>query len=142
MPDPATGSAVPVDVADAARGAGVTPVGEDEGDLAAQTLRDVVLVVQEPLAVFLAEVGVHLLGALDHDVTLDRGLARLEEAEDLVGAIAEGDLGGKFRLDDLEPSHHQLAQVDAVASIGDKRLEMVERTTLLFDRLDDLLESS
>lgn len=80
---------VPKDVADILGVAGATPVGEDEHDLAPQTHGDILLVVQQVLAVVLPEVGVHVLGARDHLVVEHRRLVFPQEAEDIVGAAID-----------------------------------------------------
>lgn len=107
----------------------VPVVGEDEDDLAAEDGRDLVLVLEQVLAVVLAEVGVHLLRPLDHHVALD-GLLAPEEREDLVGAAADGDLGG----DDVELSITELLGLPGVRRV-DQGLP-ASRAELLFEVRD------
>ena len=95
--DPAV--AVPVEARDELGAAGVPPVREDEVHLAAERLRDVRLVLQDVLAVLFAEVGRHLLRPGDHRVADHLLLVSLEEAEEVVGAAADGHRGRDGVLD-------------------------------------------
>jgi len=58
--------------------------------------------VQQMLAVIGTEVGVHFLGPLDHHVALDHPSVTFpQNGENLVGAVADGDLGGQEIFDKL-----------------------------------------
>ena len=109
------------------------PVREDEDDLAAESGRDLVLVGEEELAVLLAEVGAEPLGAGDHHAADHRGLALPEEGEDLVGAAADGHLGGEGGLDErLGELPHRLGVVRGDECreqfVADLALQMGRRT--------------
>lgn len=93
VPVPHPAVAVPVDTVDAVGVAGETPVRENEHHLVAQGDWDVLLVVQQVLPVILAEVGVHLLGSLDHGMADHRLLVSTQETKYVVGAVARGEAG-------------------------------------------------
>jgi len=95
--DPAT--VAPADVVDALGVVRVPIVGKDEDDLAAEDGRDLVLVLEDVLAVLLPLVGAHLLRAGDHDVSLDARLAP-EKREDVVGDAAQGHGGRETGRDE------------------------------------------
>ncbi len=101
--DPALGAPRPVDVVDVLGVIGMTPVREHEDDLAPQLLGDVALMLQEVFAFLLAEVGVHLLGPVDHHRTANALLVSSQEAERIVDAIADGQRDGQ-RLRELPDS--------------------------------------
>ena len=103
--------AVAEDVGNELGRVGVPPVREHERHFAAEYGRDLVLVLQETLAVLLAEVGVHLLDARHHCVAVHGLLVPLEEAEDVVGATADGDDGGKGGLEEFIAEILGLARV-------------------------------
>ena len=93
--------AVPVDEGNALGVDGAPPVREDEDDFATQSNWDVALVLQKVLAVVLAEVRRHLLGARHHRIAAHVLLALLEEAEQVVGPATDGDDGGEGVLGQL-----------------------------------------
>lgn len=95
VPDPA--AAVPADVVNVLGVTEMAPVREDERDLAAKSGRDVLLVVEQVLAVVFAQVRVHLHCPLDHGVAAHEILAFPQEGKDLVSAAADHDLGRHYK---------------------------------------------
>ncbi|OGH93040.1 MAG: hypothetical protein A2563_04655 [Candidatus Magasanikbacteria bacterium RIFOXYD1_FULL_40_23] len=106
--------AAPVNVVDVLGAAGVPIVREDEDNLAAERSGDLVLILQNVLSLLLALMGVHLLGAADHHVALHELLVSLEEAEDIVGATAEGHLDRESSLDALGQEFLEQGPIDRV----------------------------
>ena len=78
----------------------MAPVREDEHDLAAKSGRNVLLVVEQVLAVVLAQIRIHLLGPLDHGAAGHVVLALPQEAENLVSAASDHDLGRQGALEE------------------------------------------
>ena len=99
----------------------VPPAREDEGDVVAELGGDIVLVLQEVLAVFLTEVGLHLLRPVHQGITNDKPLFFLEEAEDFVRATADGQLSGDAGPDEVITEGLDFARVVR----ADKSLEPV-----------------
>jgi len=96
--DPAVDA--PVDAEDVLGVVGVTPIREDEDHLPPQAHGDLVLVLQDVLALVLPEVGGHDLGARDHLVADHRRLVSPQEAENVVGATLNRHLRRERALDE------------------------------------------
>lgn len=97
--DPEVGA--PVEAEDVPGLALARSIGEDERDLAAERDGDIVLVLDEVIKLLLAIVGAHLLRTSDYQVTLDRLLVSLEEAENIKWYAAEGHPGRESRSEEL-----------------------------------------
>ncbi|MAF14073.1 MAG: hypothetical protein CMI53_04260 [Parcubacteria group bacterium] len=118
--------AVPTDESNALGIVGMTPVWEDENDLAPKSFRDFLLVIQEILAVVLAQIGLHFLGALDHHGTGYRFLVSSQEAENLIGAVANGHGGAHPSLDTLANNSQQV-DLEGIPLLADYELNRFAR---------------
>ncbi len=85
-PDPGLNplAVVPVDVGDVVGTVRAAPVREDQGDVATERGRDLVLVLQDVLPIVLTGMSRQLLGPLDHGVANDRLLVPPEVAEEVI----------------------------------------------------------
>jgi len=120
--------AVPDDIGDTALIVRMTPVSEDEVDLATEHSRDVILMLQNMLAILLSKMSREVLRLIDHR----RLLSSPVEAKDVVGTSTNGHRG----RDD-----HILGEVPLEELVGvlEEALEVLSRDLPLANEDEEVL---